>query len=74
MQGEPAGPCRAAGIVQPLRRSGRHRLQLRVVMQVSGTRTIPPEEVIFLEWQNSADPTGDGRSEDLPAGEGDQSQ
>ena len=47
---------------------------LRLVMQVSGTRTIPPEEVIFLEWQNSADPTGDGRSEDLPAGEGDQSQ
>jgi len=40
---------------------------LRVVMQVSGTRTIPPEEVIFLEWQNSVDPTGDGRSEDAPA-------
>jgi hypothetical protein len=31
---------------------------LRLVMQVSGTETISPEKVIFLEWQNSADPTG----------------
>jgi hypothetical protein len=31
---------------------------LRLVMQVTGTQTITPEEVIFLEWQNSADPTG----------------
>jgi hypothetical protein len=37
---------------------------LRLVMQLSGTRTIPPEEVVFLEWQNSADPTGAGRPED----------
>lgn len=42
-------------------------------MQVSGTRTIPPEEVIFLEWQNSADPTGDGRGRDLPEGDSDSS-
>jgi hypothetical protein len=46
---------------------------LRLVMQVSGTRTIPPEEVIFVEWQNSADPTGDGRGRDLPEGDGDSS-
>ncbi|MEP6390779.1 MAG: LssY C-terminal domain-containing protein [Halioglobus sp.] len=29
---------------------------LRLVMQLSGTSTISPEEVIFMEWQNSVDP------------------
>ena len=45
---------------------------LRVVMQVSGTQTIPPEEVIFLEWQNSADPTGAVPGRDPLAGDNDQ--
>ena len=29
---------------------------LRLMLQLSGERTIPPEDVEFLEWQNSADP------------------
>ena len=37
---------------------------LRLVMQVSGTATIAPQEVIFLEWRNSADPFGAGRGDD----------
>jgi hypothetical protein len=31
---------------------------LRLFMQLSGTGTIPPEDVIFLEWHNSSDPIG----------------
>ncbi len=40
---------------------------LRVVIHLNGTRTIPPEEVVFVEWQNSADPIGDVQSEGAPA-------
>ncbi|MEP4485120.1 MAG: LssY C-terminal domain-containing protein [Halioglobus sp.] len=41
---------------------------LRLVLQLSGTSTISPEEVIFMEWQNSVDP-GRVRGNDLPSGE-----
>jgi len=32
---------------------------LRLVAQVSGTATTPPEEVEFLDWQDSQDPIGE---------------
>ena len=47
---------------------------LRLVMQVTGTQTITPEEVIFLEWQNSADPTGAVPGKDPLSGDTDQSR
>lgn len=31
---------------------------LRLVMQLSGEKTVPPEDVIYLEWQSSPDPIG----------------
>jgi hypothetical protein len=32
---------------------------LRLFMQLRGTATTPPEEVEFLDWNDSADPLGD---------------
>ena len=45
---------------------------LRLVMQLSGERTIAPEDVVFVEWQNSADPIGAAHRESttLPRGSG----
>jgi hypothetical protein len=46
----------------------------RLVMEMGGSETISPEEVVFLEWQNSADPTGAVQGEDPLAGNSDVSQ
>jgi len=37
---------------------------LRLVMQLSGTTTTPPEEVIFWEWQTSVDPARAASADD----------
>lgn len=43
---------------------------LRLVVMVSSTGVVAPEDITFFEWQRSADPIRDARQEPTPVSEG----